>query len=104
LDAQEGRTDFVAKFFVVLPGNHHRLGVEQAGVGYLDGGAQSVFVGHPLLAGYGQSLWVNYLALPIFYMISFVLLGKILREEGLTWRSLLEFRSRPVSTDKTTDM
>ena len=50
-----------------------------------------------LLVGYGKGVWVSYLALPIFYMICFVLFGKILREEGLTWQSLLHSIIKPQS-------
>jgi membrane protease YdiL (CAAX protease family) len=48
-----------------------------------------------LLVGYGNSVWVNYLALPVFYMVCFTLLGRILREEGLTWRSLFGLAPKP---------
>lgn len=52
-----------------------------------------------LLVGYGKGLGVTYLALPIIYMVCFVLFGKILREDGLTWRSLLNSTLKRESFD-----
>jgi membrane protease YdiL (CAAX protease family) len=52
-----------------------------------------------LLVGYFNSPWVKYLALPIFYMLCITLLGKILREESLTWRGLLNSIIKPESPD-----
>ena len=49
LDTEEGRANLVAILLVMLLGDGDRLVVEQASVCHLDGGAQTVIVGHPLL-------------------------------------------------------
>ena len=46
---QQREGDLVAVLFVVLLGQGHRLVVEEAGVGHLDGGFQPMFVGDGLL-------------------------------------------------------
>ena len=48
-----------------------------------------------LLVGYVNSPWVKYLALPAFYMVCFTLFERILREEGLTWRSVFGLAPKP---------